>query len=83
VIVAGHLSIGENARISGDVQARSAIIHGQIVGNVHAEERCELRSSAEVNGDIAAHSLSIEEGASFLGRSAVGASRESAESPQG
>jgi cytoskeletal protein CcmA (bactofilin family) len=68
----GNLTIGENARIKAEVKTGSVIVYGKIHGNLTAIERVELKSSAEVVGDIKAKILMIEAGAIFVGKSTVG-----------
>lgn len=72
VISDGSLTIGENALIKGEVKTRSVIIFGKVEGNITVTERCELKSNAILVGDIGAGTLSIEEGATFMGQSQVG-----------
>ncbi len=69
----GDLTIGENARIKGDVITRSVTVFGKVTGNITVSDRCELKQNAELVGDIKAGKLAIEEGATFMGSSAVGA----------
>lgn len=69
----GDLTIGENARIKGDVNTRSVTVFGKVTGNITVIDRCELKQNAELIGDIKAGKLAIEEGATFMGSSAVGA----------
>ena len=66
------LTVGENALIKGEVKTRSVIIFGKVEGNITVQERCELKSNAILVGDIAAGTLAIEEGATFMGQSQVG-----------
>ncbi len=77
----GDLTVGENATIVGDVKTRSVIVFGRIEGNITVTERCELKQSAALHGDVVAGKLAIEEGATFLGSSTVGAPRPNVESP--
>lgn len=69
---AGHLTVGENARITGEVSTRAVVVFGKVDGNLTVTERCELKADAEIVGDIRAGTLSIEEGAAFMGQSSVG-----------
>ncbi len=69
----GDLTIGENASIKGDIITRSVTVFGKVNGNITVAERCELKQNAELIGDIEAGKLAIEEGATFMGSSAVGA----------
>ena len=76
VISDGSLTVGENALIKGEVKTRSVIIFGKVEGNITVAERCELKSNAILVGDIAAGTLAIEEGATFMGQSQVGKKAE-------
>jgi cytoskeletal protein CcmA (bactofilin family) len=74
----GPLVIGEQAVIKGAVNTRSVIVHGRVEGNITVLERCEVKATAIVLGNITAATFSIEEGATFCGHSQV---RMSASSP--
>lgn len=79
------LIIGETAAIKGTVRTLNVTIYGVVEGDIEAQERCELKSTANVVGNIAARRFSIEEGATFQGRSKVQNSPppQSHGSPQG
>ena len=40
-------------------------------GNITVTERCELKASSQLNGDLKAMRIIIEEGATFIGKSEV------------
>ena len=63
----GNVIIGENARIRGNLKAKSVIIGGIILGNVHAAENVKLLSNAVVIGDILSHKVQIEDKSTFHG----------------
>jgi cytoskeletal protein CcmA (bactofilin family) len=63
-----RLTVGPNARVMADIEARDVVVYGLVEGNIRAAGRIELRESAVVRGDIAAERLSIEENASIKGR---------------
>jgi len=63
-----RLTVGPNAHVHADVDARDVVIFGSVEGNLHATGRVELRESAMVQGDIFASRLSIEENASIRGK---------------
>ena len=67
-LAGNRLTIGPHAKVVADVHARDIIIFGSLKGNIHATGRVDLRQSAEVNGDILANRLSIEENATLKGR---------------
>jgi cytoskeletal protein CcmA (bactofilin family) len=62
------LIIGETARIEGEVHVGTAIIQGEIVGNVYAKERVELHHPGRMIGDITTPSVVIDDGAVFEGK---------------
>lgn len=63
----GNVIIGENARIRGDVKAKSIIIGGIILGNVYAVDSAKVLSEAAVIGDIISHKVQIDDMALFHG----------------
>jgi cytoskeletal protein CcmA (bactofilin family) len=63
-----RLTVGPNARLMADIEARDVVIYGLVEGNVRASGRIELRASGVVRGDMFAARLSIEENASMKGR---------------
>ncbi len=63
-----RLTVGPNARVMADVDARDVVVFGAVEGNLRASGRIELRASAVVKGDIVAARLSIEENAGIKGR---------------
>jgi cytoskeletal protein CcmA (bactofilin family) len=63
-----QLEVGREAIVTGSITAESVDVHGRVNGAI-LSNRVILHSSAEVDGDIAAEYLSIEQGASFDGRS--------------
>lgn len=63
-----RLTIGPNAHVDANVSARDVVILGTLNGNILASGRVELRSGANLTGDIRAARLSIEENAVFSGK---------------
>ena len=57
----GNVIIGENARIRGNVKAKSIIIGGIILGNIQAPDSVKLLSQSIVVGDIISHKVTIED----------------------
>ena len=57
------LMIGERSVVRATVQAATLVVRGEVVGNVTASERVELKSGARVTGDIEAPVIVMEEGA--------------------
>jgi cytoskeletal protein CcmA (bactofilin family) len=63
------LIIGEEAQVRADVEAGVVIVSGELVGNVQATQRVEIRKPAIFRGDIQTPSLSVDEGVIFEGSS--------------
>ena len=58
----GNVIIGENARIRGDIIAKSvSVIGGIVYGNIIAPESVKLLSTSVVIGDIQTHRLQSDE----------------------
>ena len=63
-----RLTVGPNARVLADIQAKDVVIFGFVDGNIIATGRIELRETAVVTGDLIAGRMSIEENASIKGK---------------
>src|SRR5262245_47583578 len=61
------LTIGPNGKIRASIFAKSAIVVGEVVGNITCSEKVDLRDSGSVDGDIIAPRVAIAEGAHFRG----------------
>ena len=61
------LIVGEKGVVNASIRAGVVLINGEVVGNVNASERVELRGSARVYGDVEAPVVVIEEGVLFEG----------------
>ena len=67
----GTLQLGESAVINGNINAQSVVVRGKVHGNITAKEKIEVKSKAELFGDIRASKLVIEEGVTFVGKTEV------------
>ena len=67
----GILTLGKNADVRGDLKIKSVVVHGTVTGNISVAERCELKSTSQLNGDLKAMRIVIEEGAIFIGKAEV------------
>jgi cytoskeletal protein CcmA (bactofilin family) len=63
------LIIGDHAKIAADINCGSAVVSGEVTGNITASGAVELRKGAHVKGDIATPTLGIDKGAVFDGLS--------------
>ena len=67
----GTLTVGQHARIRGEIRAGSVTVQGTVEGNVFASERCALEAGATLRGDIEAPRLAVDENATFLGSAKI------------
>jgi cytoskeletal protein CcmA (bactofilin family) len=67
----GTLTIGEHARIRGEIKAKSVQVRGAVEGNIFATEHCQLQAGCTLRGDIVAPRLVVNENATFLGSAKV------------
>ncbi|MCX6807163.1 MAG: polymer-forming cytoskeletal protein [Candidatus Berkelbacteria bacterium] len=65
----GSVVIGKTAIIDGPIAASDIRIEGVVKGNITASNSLELHSKAKVIGDIQTKILSIQSGATFVGKS--------------
>jgi len=86
IISDGILTLGKNADVNGEVKTKSVVVHGTVNGNITVTEKCELKSSSQLTGDLRAARIIIEEGATFIGKSEVtpnkGGATKSPEAPR-
>jgi cytoskeletal protein CcmA (bactofilin family) len=59
----GSLIVGVTAVVEADIETRSLVVAGQIIGNVTASDRIELKTTARVLGAVEAPVIAIEAGA--------------------
>jgi cytoskeletal protein CcmA (bactofilin family) len=61
------LTIGPNGKIKAEVFAKAVVVLGEVVGNVTASEKVDIRDNGSVEGDISSPRVAIAEGAHFRG----------------
>ena len=59
--------VGEKGMVRGNLIGKSVLIGGKVKGNITAYQRLELQSTAQIEGDISAPVMVVEEGAVFEG----------------
>lgn len=65
--VEGNVTVGEDAIVKANIEAKSISIGGKVIGDINSEERVELFSSGSLEGKVKASDLTIAEGAFFNG----------------
>jgi cytoskeletal protein CcmA (bactofilin family) len=67
----GDLVVGKTGSIKANIRVRRAIIEGRVDGDIKASDKVELRQKAQLNGNLQAKELVIEEGVIFTGKCKV------------
>src|SRR5262245_48758225 len=66
--ISGHnLTVGDKARVKGQIQAQNLSVVGIIEGSIEVADRIELCSQCRVVGDIKTRRIAIKDGAFFKG----------------
>ena len=61
------LTIGPNGKIKAELFAKAIVVLGEVIGNVTATEKVDIRENGSVEGDITSPRVAIAEGAHFRG----------------
>ena len=61
------LIVGEKGVVNANINGSCVLVRGEVVGNIVATERLELRANARVFGDVEAPVVVIDEGVLFEG----------------
>src|SRR5258705_13933575 len=62
------LTIGPNGKIKAQIFAKSVIVLGEVIGNVTASDKVDIRDNGSVDGDLISPRVAIAEGAPLRGR---------------
>ena len=74
--VSGHpLIVTDSAHVKADIIAHTIVIGGNVHGKVLADGRIVVRQTAQVDGEICAPTLSVDDGALVKGRCDVAGRR--------
>lgn len=77
----GTLNLGDTAVINGNINAQSVVVRGKVNGNITAKDKIDIKTKAELFGDIRASKLSVEEGVTFVGKAEVNPNKVSPSTP--
>lgn len=64
---AGTLTVADGGCIDGEVRVSHLVVYGRINGTVHATGLVDVRSNAEINGDVHYGSIEMAAGAVIRG----------------
>src|SRR5882672_2064077 len=76
----GTLHLGDSAVVNGNVNVGSIVVRGKLTGNVVAKDKVDIKTKAELFGDVRASKLVIEEGVTFVGKTEVNPNKVAAAS---
>ena len=65
--VDGHVSVGPNGRITGEVIADDLVVGGRVEGKVTAKNHLHVASTGAVKGEVRYGTLQVDRGAAFDG----------------
>lgn len=66
-----HLTVSPGAKIVGNIESETLLLHGTVTGNVQVATKCELKESAELVGDLTSNRLLMGDGATFIGKARI------------
>ncbi len=67
-LLESRLTIGPSANVAANLIAKDILVLGQVKGSLTASGRVELRAGCQLEGDIRAQRLAIEDNAVFRGK---------------
>lgn len=70
--VEGRAIVTQEGVVEGELRATDADVAGSVQGEIHVGERLMLKSTARIDGNIAAGRVKVEEGALFAGECEIG-----------
>ena len=62
------LTIGPNATVVADINAKAVIVFGSVVGTIIAREKADIRKTASVDGALTCGRLTVQDGATMNGK---------------
>jgi cytoskeletal protein CcmA (bactofilin family) len=77
--LAGDLFVGASGAVEAEIDARNVVIQGAVTGKVLARRQLEVQPSGRFNGEAAAASYEIRQGAVFEGVSRMLGSKSQTE----
>jgi len=62
-----RLTVGQSARVNGEVTASEVVVFGEVKGSLLASSRIEIKKHGSVVGDLTTSRIMIEDGAYYKG----------------
>jgi cytoskeletal protein CcmA (bactofilin family) len=73
-----ELVIGNSGRVSADIEAKTIRIEGEVQGDITGRERVVITASGNVQGNVTAPRVMLEDGGRFKGSIDMGGSKAAA-----
>src|SRR3974377_280781 len=70
-LTGGTFTVGSNARVSAEIEAREVIIRGEVIGSLKSCERVHIWSTGKLTGNMETRGIVIEDGAILHGKVAT------------
>jgi len=64
--------VGKDGLVEGDIVTQDAVISGRVQGSLRAESRLEVQASSQIEGEITAGRMQVEEGSHLTGTMMIG-----------
>lgn len=77
----GTFTVGPNASVTAEIEAREIIVRGEMIGTLKARERVHIASTGRLTGDMDTRGIMIEDGAVLHSKVAVPHAAPRAASP--
>jgi cytoskeletal protein CcmA (bactofilin family) len=62
-----NLTIGQDGRVNANIHAHTITVEGTLKGDVFGEDKVIIKKTGNVNGNVTAPRVSLEDGAKFKG----------------
>lgn len=77
-----HLTVGKQGVIKANVMAKTITIQGTVEGDIIGEERVSITASSNVQGNVIAARVTLEDGAKFRGSIEMESSKSGSSTPK-
>lgn len=67
----GTFTVGPNATVTAEIEAREIIVRGEVIGTLKARERVHISNTGRLTGDMDTRGIMIEDGAILHSKVAV------------
>jgi cytoskeletal protein CcmA (bactofilin family) len=72
VNVEGNVTVEPGAHVTGQINAATVMVSGEVHGNINASSRVELLEAGLINGDVKAAVLTVAAGSRMRGQADFG-----------